>query len=172
MPSARLWSFLAVVLPLASVGLALGGENVGVVDESVEKRCGEFFGTEDLHPLAEGKVAGDDGGAPLVAIGEEVEEKLRLDFVERDEAELVQDQERHAAIAAMQPRELAIVASFDEFADKICDARVQDSRAATRGLNTERDCHVRLAGSDRANDNHVLAVVDELARGERLDFRL
>ena len=69
--------------------------------------------------------AGDDGGAPLVAIGEEVEEKLRLDFVERDEAELVQDQERHAAIAAVQPRELAIVASFDEFADKICDARVR-----------------------------------------------
>ena len=45
-----------------------------MVPEAVEQRRGEFLVAEDLHPLAEGEVGGDR--APLVAVGEEVEQQL------------------------------------------------------------------------------------------------
>ena len=47
-----------------------------MVAEAVEQRGRELLVAEDLHPLAEGEVGGDDRRAPLVALGEQVEEQL------------------------------------------------------------------------------------------------
>ena len=38
--------------------------------ETVEQRGGELFVAEDLDPLAEGEIGGDDGRPPLVALRE------------------------------------------------------------------------------------------------------
>ena len=72
-----------------------------MVPEAVEQRRGEFLVAEDLHPLAEGEVGGDDRRAPLVAVGEEVEDQLTAGALEGHEAELVDDQQRDPQVALL-----------------------------------------------------------------------
>jgi len=50
-------------------GLTAGGEDVGVVAESVEQGGVQFLVAEDLDPIGEREVGGDDRRAPLVAVG-------------------------------------------------------------------------------------------------------
>ncbi len=57
--------------------------------EAVEQGCGQLLAAEDLHPLAEGEVGGDDRGASLVAVAQQVEEQLAAGLIEGDEAQLV-----------------------------------------------------------------------------------
>ena len=40
-----------------------------MVAQTVEEGGGELLVTEDLDPLAEGQVGGDESGAPFVALG-------------------------------------------------------------------------------------------------------
>ena len=48
-----------------------------MVSEPVQQRPGEPFRAEALGPLVEGQVGGDQDGAPLVALGEDLEEQFR-----------------------------------------------------------------------------------------------
>ena len=45
--------------------------------ESVQQGSGQAFRAEDLGPLIEGQVGGDEDGAPLVALAEDLEEEFR-----------------------------------------------------------------------------------------------
>ena len=81
--------------------------------EPVEQRRGELLVAEDLHPLAVGEVGGDDRRAPLVAVGEEVEQQLAAGALEGHEAELVDDQQRDPQVTLMEPRERELVARLD-----------------------------------------------------------
>ena len=51
-----------------------------MVCEAVEERPGEAFGAEHLGPLIEGKIAGQQGGATLVALAEHLEQKFCTSF--------------------------------------------------------------------------------------------
>jgi len=59
---------------------ALAGEleDGGVVNQSVDGGHGSHGIFEDLVPLGEGHVGGDDDGLLFVAFGEEMEEDLHL----------------------------------------------------------------------------------------------
>jgi hypothetical protein len=62
-----------------------------VVSQAIEKRRGELLvSAEDLYPFAESEVGRDDDAAPLVALGQQVEEQLPSGAVEGDEAQLVE----------------------------------------------------------------------------------
>ena len=62
--------FPAVLEPVA---LAVNLQDVDVVGEAIQQGSGEPFRTEDLGPLAEGEISGYHGGAPLVALAEDLE---------------------------------------------------------------------------------------------------
>jgi hypothetical protein len=64
-------STLALFEPVA---IAVHLQNVDVISEPVEERSGEPLGGEHGGPFVEGQIAGDDGGAALVALGEHFEE--------------------------------------------------------------------------------------------------
>jgi hypothetical protein len=61
---------------------------VGVVDEPIEYGCGEDRIGEHLAPKFEGLVARDDNRAAFVAFGDDAEDVIGYDFVERSEAKL------------------------------------------------------------------------------------
>jgi len=65
-----------------------------MLGEPIEESGGELVVAEDAVPLAEGEVGCDDGGGPLVASREHVEEQLAAGLLEGDEAEFVEEQER------------------------------------------------------------------------------
>jgi hypothetical protein len=58
---------------LAAKGITASCEYVGVMAEAIEQRRGELFVTEDLDPLRERQIGGDDGRAAFVALGQQIE---------------------------------------------------------------------------------------------------
>ena len=68
-------------------------EFVGVVDEPVEDGVGEGGVAEQVVPLLDGKLAGDQGGTGGVSVLEELEEVSAMVGVERGESEVVEDDE-------------------------------------------------------------------------------
>ena len=66
--------------------------NMGVVDQAVNKGCGETGVTKDGIPLAELQVGGNDEAFPFIAVGDHLEKQLGGVLVEWDEANLINDQ--------------------------------------------------------------------------------
>ena len=67
-----------------AIALAFGREHGRVMRQAIEQRGRELFvAGKDGDPFGEGEIRGDDGGAPLVAIGEQIEEQLAADAIER-----------------------------------------------------------------------------------------
>ena len=56
------------------VALALNGQRDAVVEDAVEDGSGEHVVAEDLAPLSEGLVAGDEQRAAFVAAADELED--------------------------------------------------------------------------------------------------
>ena len=66
----------ALPAALKAVALAVHLQDMNVVGEAVQQGPGEAFRAEDLGPLVEGKVGGDQDGAPLVALAEDLKKQL------------------------------------------------------------------------------------------------
>jgi len=66
----------AEVFVLEPVAVALEGEDLGVVDEAVDHRCGDDLVAEDLAPAGEGFVRGDDQAGAFERL--ETSENIRL----------------------------------------------------------------------------------------------
>ena len=62
-----------------AVAVAVHLQDMDVVGEPVQQRAGEAFRTEHLGPLIEGQVGGDQDGAALVALAEDLEEEFADD---------------------------------------------------------------------------------------------
>src|SRR5262249_59256373 len=72
---------------------AFRGDDGCVMRESIEE-CGRelLVAGKDADPFGKGEIRRDDGRAPLVAVGEEIEEELATMSIERDKTELVDNQ--------------------------------------------------------------------------------
>ena len=70
---------------------------MSVVNEAVEDGVGEGRIADDLAPLLDRNLAGDDRGSELMGILEDFEEIALLGFGERRQAPIVQDQELERA---------------------------------------------------------------------------
>lgn len=89
-----------------AVGSAIERQAVCVVAQPVERGRGQQpVGRERLIPLGEVQVAGDEGGGGLVALGDEVVQVLVGGRAQGFEAEVIDDEQRHAR----QAGELAFV---------------------------------------------------------------
>jgi hypothetical protein len=82
-------------LVLHAVTLAFDDDGLGVVQEAVEERGGQCVVViEDLWPLLVDAVGGDDRGAALVAMADDLEEQVSAGLVDRKVSKLVQDEDR------------------------------------------------------------------------------
>ena len=70
-----------------------------MVYEPVDERSGDHGVPEDLAPLIEAAVGGDDDRAAFVAAGDEREEQIGCRALERQVADLVDDQQ----VVALEP---------------------------------------------------------------------
>lgn len=76
-----------------AVAGAVDGQDVAVVQESVEDGGGQDVVAEDGSPFGEVFVAGDDGGAFLVSSADQLEEHVGFVAVEPEVADFVDDQQ-------------------------------------------------------------------------------
>ena len=61
---------------LEAPALVAGLDDVAVVGEAIEQRCGHLGVAEDAWPFTEGEVGGDDDGGALVEAADQVEQQL------------------------------------------------------------------------------------------------
>src|SRR4029077_10542524 len=99
MPAVRpVWgsaSFLRLALEAVAEAPALvaGVDDVGAVGEPVDDGFREAGVGEDLGPLAECEVGGDDHRRTFVALRDDLEDELGGAFGEREVAELIEEDE-------------------------------------------------------------------------------
>src|SRR6266508_3098595 len=87
-----------------AIALAFERDHRGVVDEPVDQGGGDHRVAEDLAPLLEAAVRGDRDRAAFVAAGDERQEKVGCLALQRQVADLVDDQE----VVALESAELLL----------------------------------------------------------------
>ena len=94
---------------LEAVAVAVHLQDVDVVGEAVQQRTGQTLRAEDLGLLVEGQVGGDQGGVPLVALAEYLEEQFRSGSGQWHEAQFVDDQQAEAGQLTLQVEQASLV---------------------------------------------------------------
>ena len=157
-------------LAAEAVAVAFEAEDVGVVDEPVDHRGGDHVVAEDLAPLAEnGLLLGDDHRGLLVAAGDELEHQVRGLGVERDVADLVNDDQRDQREAFDLCLEVALAFGLSEPGDPLGRGRELDALPGEARADAERDAEVGLAGARAGRAGSRSAAVEEVELAEVLD---
>jgi hypothetical protein len=116
-----------------------------VVDEPADEGGGHHGVAEDLAPLLEAAVGGDGDRAALVAAGDEREEEVGRGSLERQVADLVDDEQVVALEAPELRLELVAVLRALEPRDSLLRRGEGHPVALLARLHPERDRQVRLA---------------------------
>jgi hypothetical protein len=125
----------AQVFVAEAVGVALEGEDLGVMDEPVDHRDGGHLVTEDFAPSAEGLVAGDDQRRALVARRDEAEHEVGGFGIERDVADFVDDQDGDERQPAQFGVEVVVAFGLSEPGDPFGRGRERDPVAGEAGAD-------------------------------------
>src|SRR5712691_7975140 len=84
---------LALLALFEAIAVAVHFEDMDVVGQPIEQRAGQPLGPEHAGPLVERQIAGDEGGAALVTLAEDLEQELGTGRRQGDIAKFVDDQQ-------------------------------------------------------------------------------
>lgn len=140
--------------------------------EAVQESGGHLGALEDLGPLGEGQVGGDDDRGLLVEFGGQVEDQLASVFRKGQVPQLVHDDQVHASQAGGQPSALAL----HQFAFQVVGQvhQVVEARpvAGLYRLHGYGDGQVGLARAGAAHHDEVAPLPDEISQVEMPDHLL
>ena len=85
--------------------------------QAVEQSSGEPLVAEDAGPLVEGQVRGDDRGAALVALADELEEELGAGLRQGYEAEFVDDEQLASGELPLKAEQSLVVLGLDHLVE-------------------------------------------------------
>ena len=114
--------------------------------ETVEQCPGQALGAEGPGPFVERKVGGDERGAPLVALRDQLEQKLGAGLAQRHEAQLVDDQQFAGDHLLLEPQEAALVAGFHQLVHERGGRGEAGGEAPLAGGQPEPQGDMGLAG--------------------------
>lgn len=134
-----------------------------MVDQAVDGGHSHGLVLEEGLPLAERLVAGDDEGAPLVALGNEFEEDVSLVLVLLGVTEVVEGKAVVAVELGQGVRQAEVPSGCLEVLEDISDAL--EAAAVPVGDEGSEDARgeVGLAGAARAEDEDVVTLSDPFA---------
>ena len=100
-------------------GLSFQFDPVGVVDEPIQQGVGDGGVANQLVPGADGELAGDEHGAGVLAVLDDLEQQLGVGVLEPVQAPVVEDQQVGAASClssrARLPSAEAVLSSRSSF---------------------------------------------------------
>ena len=163
-------SFATALLEAVGVGVHL--QDVDVVGDAVEECAGEPLGAEDLCPLIEGQVAGDERRGTLISLTEGFEEQLGAGLRQGHIAQLVDDEQLVGGHLLLEPEQTLFVTGLDQFADQGGGGDEANAIAALTCGQAGRQGDVRLAGAAVAEQQDVLPASHVLASCQFEDQRL
>jgi hypothetical protein len=120
-----------------------------VVDEAVEDGVGDGGVGDDLVPVIDRDLAGDDGRSALMAVVDDFEEIAPLLAGERGEAPIVEDEQIDAGQGLEEPGITSIAAGERESLEQPRETMIEDGSVVAAGLVAERAGDPALAGSGR-----------------------
>src|SRR6187200_405762 len=126
------------MLPQAVAG-ALDLDDDGVVQEAVEERGGDDRVTEDLAPLGEAPVGGEDHRAALVARVDQLEEQAAAVGDDRQITDLIDDQQGSAAEEADLVAQPALALGLGKRGNQVGKGDEVDAAPGPDRLDPERD---------------------------------
>ena len=140
-----------------------------MVKQSVEKGRRDDGIAEDVAPLGEAAVRGEDHRALFVPGVDELEEEIAAAGRDREVADLVDDEQRKAAVVADPLAKGAVAFGLGERDDDVGERAEVDAAAGFDRLDAEGEAQMSLAGSGWTYEMERFGAVDELQPGERQD---
>jgi hypothetical protein len=152
----------------AALAQALAGEldAIGVVQETVEDGVGDGGIADDLVPAIHGQLAGDDGGASLVAILDDLEQVAALLVVELLGSPVVEDEQVGPGEAAQHLGVAAVTACQGERGKQPGCPVIDDGEILAAGLVAERASQPAFADTGRPGEQQPMPGTDPLAAGK------
>ena len=123
---------------------------------------GEAFRPEDLGPLVEGEVGGDQDGAPLAALAEDIEEQFRPGGGQGDETQLVDDEQAQAGKLPLQVEQPSFIPGLHQLVDQGGGGE-SHRHSPLAGGQAQSQGDVGLAGAAGADGDDVLPPLDAFA---------
>ena len=114
----------------------------------------------------------DEGRSALVALRDEFEQQLCAGLRQRDEAQLVDDQQPVVGELLLQPQQSSFVACLHEFVHERRDGDEAHRQPLLARGQSQPQSGVSLARTRWAQSDHVLAPFDPLTPGELEDLDL
>ncbi len=136
---------------------------MSVVDEAVEDGVGDGGIRDDLVPMVDRNLTGDDGRTALMAVIDDLEEIATLLAGEWGETPVVEDEEVDPRQRLEKAGIAAVAAGERESFEQPRQAMVEDGTIVAAGLVTQRAGDPALAGSGRSGDEEVVLAVDPVA---------
>lgn len=102
-----------------AIGFALEGDDLGVMDETIDERDDAGGVGEDLRPVRERAVGSDQGAAGFVAAVDQFEEQIGMAVRIGQVANLVDDQERRCGVVAQSTAQSRIAIEGGEIIEKL-----------------------------------------------------
>ena len=145
---------------------------MAAVREPIQQGRGHPFALEDLAPFAEGQVAGDQKAAPLVAIGEHLEEQLGAAAAERQVAELIADEQIDAVELGQQAVEAMLLMGLLQLTDQAGGGEEPHPFAEATGGETQRGGDMGFSRAGVADEAAVVVLLDPFAARQFEDLLL
>ncbi len=136
--------------------------------QPVEERPGQALGSEGFRPFIEGQVARDQRSPALVALRDQLEEQLRPDFGEWNEAQFVDDQQFGVGHLFLDPQQAPLVARLHQLVDQGGGGGEADGHSFLAGGKPQAEGHMGFASAARAND--ILPAFPDLRFGSGIRF--
>ena len=142
----------------------------GVMKQSIQKRRGDHWTSEDFPPFGKAAVGSEDHRALFIASVDELEEQVAAPRHDGQVTDFVDDQQGWPTVEADPLAQRAFALCFGERADQIGgQGQEVHALAGLHGLDTQRCREVTFAGAWRPEKMDHLAAVDEVQLGKRHD---
>ena len=132
--------------------LALKGEPVGVVHEAIEDSVGDGGVADDVVPMLDGELAGDDRGATAVPVLHDFQEVAALLGEHRRQSPVIQDEQLDASKRLEQTSMPAVAASKRKRIEEPRQPAIADRSVVAASLVAERTGNPTLADAGQAYD--------------------
>jgi hypothetical protein len=140
-----------------------------IVNDAIEDGVGQCWICDDLVPLADRYLAGDEERTLVVTIVDDFEEIAALIWVKRLRAPIINDEEIGALDRRHEAGETSFTTGLSDVGEETRRAFVYDREAIAAGFMAEGTGKPAFAGAGRTRDRQALVFTDPLVRREGLE---
>jgi hypothetical protein len=170
--SGRLSTLLGFHRLAEAIALAIHFKNMAPVGEPVQESPGHALSLENLAPLAERQVAGDEHTGTLVAVAEDPEQEFDATATERHISQLVADQQVRPLQLPEEFVQRVLLLSLFELADQLRRREEAHPQTLSASSLAQGDGDVTLPSSLTPDKAAIVIMCNPFASRQFQDLRL